>query len=225
VRTFLLAIVLIALNGIAFSQQPGKFGPASVWQPPQSFTTAANAACDNKSQGRRYADCYIEQMTKVGAPADAVSFTRELYKQLHDVGIMTSFSKVGPADIAWVIYPIYDDKSYGLLLVNGQPSIVNAEDLKLLDQKAMQQSFQFQGVKSQFPKVQLFTGDRDGQTWPNSQAGPNGGVQFTIGYALRNGCYTCAKAGFALFNWNFDATGKFTGTTFQGLTPAPLPGS
>jgi hypothetical protein len=225
VRTFLLAVVLTVLSGTAVSQQPGKFGPSSVWQPPQSFLTAAHAACDTKSQGRRYADCYIEQMTKAGAPADAVTFTRAAQEQLHEVAIMTSFQHVGPADIAWVVYPIHQPGDFGLLLVNGQPSLVNAEDLKLLDQKAMQQSFQFQDVKSQFPRVELFSGDRDGQTWPNSQAGPNGGVQFTLGYALRNGCYTCAKAGAALFNWNFDASGKFTGTTFQGLTPAPLPGS
>ena len=223
-RNLLFAAVLITLTGTAISQQPGKFGPSSVWQPSQSFLAAAHKACDNKAQGRRYADCFIDQMAGAGAPADAVSFARAAQNQLHDVAIMTSFSHVGPVDIAWVVYPIHSPSNFGLLLVNGQPSIVNAEDLQALDQEAMQQSFQFQDVKNQFPKVGLFTGDRDGQTWPNSQSGPNGGVQFTLGYALRNGCYTCAKAGAALFNWNFDASGKFTGTSFLGLTPAPLPG-
>jgi hypothetical protein len=47
-------------------------------------------------------------------------------------------------------------------------------------------------------------------------------LQFVIGYPLRNGCPTCAHAGFALFTWNFDSGGKFTGTTFMGMTPAPL---
>ena len=45
-----------------------------------------------------------------------------------------------------------------------------------------------------------------------------------MGYPLRNGCHACAHAGFALFNWNFNAQGKFQGTTFLGLTPAPLGG-
>jgi hypothetical protein len=162
-------------------------------------------------------------MAKAGAPADAVSFTRELSRQSHgDVGIMTSFNKVGPVDIAWVVYPTHDPSNFGLLLVNGEPKLVNAEDLKLLDQKGLQQSFQYQDLQSQFPKVGLWPGDRDGTTWPNSQAGPNGGVQFTLGYPLRNGCPTCANAGSALFTWNFDASGKFTGTSFMGLTPAPL---
>jgi hypothetical protein len=106
--------------------------------------------------------------------------------------------------------------------VNGKPPILNVEDLKLLDTKTMEQSFQFQDVKNQFPNVNLWPGDRDGKTWPNSQSGPNGGTQFVVGYPLRNGCHACANAGSALFTWNFDAQGKFEGTTFMGLTPPPL---
>ena len=85
----------------------------------------------------------------------------------------------------------------------------------------MQQSFQFQSLQNQFPQVNLWPGDRDGKTWPNSQSGPKGGLQFTIGYPLRNGCQTCAHAGFALFTWNFSSSGRFMGTTFLGMTPRP----
>ncbi len=159
-------------------------------------------------------------MPKAGASADAVSFTRELYKQNGEVGIMTGFQKAGPVDIGWVSYPLRS--TYGLLLLNGQPRILDAEDLKRLDQKTMRQSFQFQDLQNQFPNVNLWRGDRDGKTWPNSQTGPNGGQQFVIGYPLRNGCQTCANAGFALFTWNFSPSGRFTGTSFQGMTPAPL---
>ena len=86
----------------------------------------------------------------------------------------------------------------------------------------MQQSPQFQDTKAQFPKVAVWPGDRDGTTWPNSQTGPNGGVQFTVGYPLINGCHACERAGTALFNWNFDAQGKFQGTSFLGMTPPPI---
>ena len=30
------------------------------------------------------------------------------------------------------------------------------------------------------------------------------------------------RAGFAIFNWNFDAHGKLLGTTFQGMIAPPL---
>jgi hypothetical protein len=165
----------------------------------------------------------IDQMAKAGAPADAVSFTRELYKQSHgEFGVMTGFQSQPPVAFAWITYPLRANTNYGLLFVNGKPAIINVEDLKLLDTKTMEQSFQFQDVKNQFPNVNLWPGDRDGKTWPNSQSGPNGGTQFVVGYPLRNGCHACASAGSALFTWNFDAQGKFQGTTFMGLTPPPL---
>jgi len=106
--------------------------------------------------------------------------------------------------------------------VNGKPRMVNVEDLKLLDVKTMKQSAQFQNVKQQFPNVDVWPGDRDGKIWPDSQVGPDGGIQFTVAYPLRNGCRACASAGQAIFNWKFDAAGKFLGTSFQGMTDPPL---
>jgi hypothetical protein len=192
-----------------------------VWQPGSNFVATAEAGCA-KSTGSALGDCLISQMAKAGAPANSIQFTRELYQLNGEVGILSGFNKVGRVDVAFVTYPFQASPNHGLLLVNGQPRMVNAEDLKLLDQKGLQGSFQFQDLKNQYPKVAIYPGDRNGKTWPNSQTGSNGGLQFVIGYPLRNGCPTCAHAGFALFQWNFDVSGKFTGTTFMGMTPAPL---
>lgn len=221
-RNALLLTALCVLTSFAFGQaSPAPIGDSAVWQSGSDFLPQAHTACDKVTPSSKFADCMVNQMSKAGAPADAVSFTRELYKQSGgEVGILTSFHKVGPVDIAWVQYPLRN--SNGLLLVNGKPRIVNAEDLKLLDQKDLQESFQYQSLQSQFPKVAIFPGDRDGKTWPNSQTGNKGGLQFVIGYPLRDGCATCAHAGHVLFTWNFDPSGKFKGTTFMGLTPAPL---
>jgi hypothetical protein len=199
-----------------------KIGNAAVWQLPAQFVTNAHAACDRILAD--FSDCFIEQMAKAGAPPAAVAFTRELSKSNHgDVGILTGFQPVGPVDIAWVTYPLRANTNYGLLFVNGKPRIIDVEDLKLLDQNAMERSAQFQDLKrGRFPEVDLWPGDRDGTSWPNSQAGPNHGIQFTADYPLRNGCHACARAGSAFFNWNFDAEGKFLGTTFVGMTPPPL---
>jgi hypothetical protein len=221
-RRFCLLFVVLLLTSIAFAQsQTQSIGASAVWKPGSDFLTKAHAACDKVTPSLKFSGCVIDQMSKAGAPADAVSFTRELYKQSSgEVGIMAGFHKVGPVDIAWVNYPLRGTN--GLLLVNGSPRIINAEDLKLLDQKGMQQSFQFQDLQNQFPRVGLWPGDRDGKTWPNSQSGANGGVQFIIGYPLRNGCQTCAHAGHALFTWNFSPSGRFLGTSFLGMTPAPM---
>ena len=217
-----LFLIVAMLTAGAFAQSaPGSVSAAAVWQPANNFAVTATAAC-GKSSGSQLQGCLIDQMSKAGASAEAVSFTRELYKLNGKVGILSGYNKVGPVDVAWATYPFGANTTHGLLLVNGQPRIINAEDLTLLDQNGLQGSFQFQDLKNQFPKVAVFPGDRDGKTWPNSQTGSNGGLQFVIGYPLRNGCQTCAHAGFALFQWNFDPSGKFTGTTFMGMTPAPL---
>jgi hypothetical protein len=200
---------------------PAKIDASSVWQMPPRFLTAAHAACDSSP---RIVECVFDQMSKAGAPTAAVSFTRELYKQSHsDFGIMTGFQDEGPVAVAWITYPLRANTNYGLLFVNGQPPIINVENLKLLDRKTMEKSAQFQDLRNQFPQVDVWPGDRDGKTWPNSQPGPNGGTQFVVGYPLINGCHACARAGLAIFTWNFDAQGKFLGTSFQGMTPAPLP--
>lgn len=208
---------------LAFSQTaPAPITGDAVWQMPTDFVSTVHTACD-KDSSSKFADCFMQQMSKAGAPTAAVNFTREVVQESGgDIGIMGGFDKVGPVDVAFVKYPLRS--ANGLLLVNGKPRIVNAEDLKLLDLTNMSNSFQFRDLQNQFPKVELMQGDRNGQTWPNSQAGPNGGVQFVIGYPLRNGCPTCAHAGFALFTWNFNQEGKLLGTTFLGMTPPPVHG-
>jgi hypothetical protein len=219
----LLAFTLSAIYTAAYAQSSSaRIGASAVWQVSPQFIATAPVACEKASHPGDV-ECLIAQMTKAGAPPAAVNFTRELAKQSHgDFGILTGFQKEGTVAFAWVTYPLRANTNYGLLLVNGQPSIVNVEDLKLLDTKTMKQSSQFQDLLNQFPKADVWPGDRDGKIWPNSQAGPNGGTQFIVGYPLINGCHSCARAGIAIFTWNFDAQGKFLGTSFMGMTPAPL---
>jgi len=190
---------------------------------PDAFRITVLKKCGDATQPPPFADCFINQMAQGGAPADAVAFTRDLYKTSGgEVGILYGLHPVGPVDIGWVNYPLRANTNYGLLFLNGQPRILNVEDLKLLDQQAMQQDPQFQNTKAQFPNVGVWPGDRDGTTWPNSQPGPNGGIQFTVGYPLINGCHACERVGFAMFNWNFGPPEKFLGTSFVGMTPPPV---
>ena len=229
-RTARLLLTVAFLSGCAMVRSPmaqaqtgpQKIGAAAVWQVTPQFLATAPDACE-KSSHAGDGNCLADQMAKAGAPPAAVSFTRELYKTSHgDFGIMTGFQGQSPVSFAWITYPLRANTNYGLLLVNGQPSIVNVEDLKLLDRKTMEQSSQFQDLKNQFPKVDVWPGDRDGKIWPDSQPGSNGGTQFVVSYPLINGCHACEHAGLAIFTWNFDAKGKFLGTSFMGMTPAPL---
>jgi len=219
-----VAVLLICSVFLPAQDSSGqKIGPSAVWQMPDSLRTTILKKCGDATQPPPFAECFINQMAAGGAPAPAVAFTRELYKVSNgDVGILYGFHKVGPVDIGWVNYPLRANTNYGLLFLNGKPPILNAEDLTLLDQSAMKQNPQFQNTKAQFPKTGVWPGDRDGTTWPNSQLGPNGGIQFTVGYPLINGCHACEHVGFAMFNWNFNQQGKFLGTSFVGMTPPPV---
>ena len=228
--TLLLAVLLAAT--IAVAQAPlstqgdataTRITPLFVWHMPPTFLPAAHKACDNAPQPPSIAECFIGQMSTTGAPPAAVAFTRRLFEQSGgEVAIMTGFNRVGPVDVAFITYPFRANTNNGIYFVNGTPRLINAEDLKLLDQAAMQQSPQFQNTKAQFPKVSLWPGDRDGTTWPNSSKNPDGTISFTLGYPLLNGCHACERAGFAQFNWNFSRGGKFLGTTFMGMTPPPV---
>jgi hypothetical protein len=221
-KSFIFLALIGASTLIVHSQSAPHPDASAVWQMPAGFAANAQTACGSSS-GSRSGDCLIQQMVKAGASTASVAFTRDLLKETHgEVGVMTSFQKGTPVDIAWVTYPWRPDHRYGLLLLNGRPAIVNVEDLKGLDQRAMRESLQYQGLQKQFTRLDIFPGDRAGTTFPDSQPSPNGGTQFVLDYPLRNGCPNCGNAGSAMFTWNFDKDGKFVGTSFMGLLAPPL---
>jgi len=181
-----LVLVVLCAAGWVIAQpeeRPAKITNSAVWHVSQQFMAAAHAACDNSSSTGEV-ECLTDQMAKAGAPADAVRVTRELYTESHgEFGVMTGFQDEGPVAFAWITYPLRANTNYGLLLVNGRPLIVNIEDLKLLDRKTMEQSSQFQDLKNQFPKIDVWPGDRDGKSWPNSQTGPK--AEYSLSLAIR----------------------------------------
>ena len=209
--------------GSASPTASGKIGPSAVWQPPADFITKAHAVCDKTAGPASTGQCFVNQIAAAGAPADAVSFTRMLFQQTNgDVGIMTAFKKFGPVDAAQVLYPLRANDNYGLLLVNGDPSILNVDDFQKLDRATMEQNPMFQAVKRKYPKTDLFTGDRSGDhPWPRTQPLPGGGTEFVVSYPLLDGCHACASNGLARFGWDFDANGKFLRTVYIPTPPPP----
>ena len=200
-----------------------KITASAVWQPPQDFVTKAHSVCDKAAGPASSPVCFINQMSAAGAPADAVTFTRTLFKQSDgQVGIMTAFKSVGPVDEAQIFYPLRANDNYGLLLVNGDPSILDVDDLKKLDRRPMEQNSMFQAIKRKYPQTDLWPGDRSGNApWPRIESLPDGGKQFVVSYPLINGCHACERAGLARFAWEFDAKGKFLRTVYIPTPPPP----
>jgi hypothetical protein len=225
VKRSLLFVVILAgwMVTQSWAETAGKVGASAVWQPPKDFVANAHTACDKAMNPANYGECFIKQMSTAGAPADALSFTRLLYQQSDgQVGIMSLFKKYGPVDAAQVFYPLRANDNYGVLLVNGDPKILDVDDFKKLDQAAMKQDPLFQAMTHQFPKVDVFPGDRSGsEPWPRIQSLAGGGQEFIVTYPLLNGCHACARLGLARFGWDFDASGKFLRTTYIPTPPPP----
>ncbi len=226
-RAALLVVLMFSALSVVHAQVPQsgtpKFSASAIWQPPQDFVTKAHAVCDKASGPMNFSQCFIIQMVAADAPADTITFTRMLYKQMDgQVGIMAAFRNFGPIDAAQVLFPLRANDNYGLLLINGDPAVLDVDDMKKLDQAAMQQDPLFRSVKSQFPDVAIWPGDRSSkEPWPRVQPLPNGGTELIVTYPLINGCHACRRIGQARFGWDFDASGKFLKTVYVPTPPPP----
>jgi len=218
----LILLFLFVYPGVFFAQAGAQaFGPGSVWNPPGDFIAKAHAACE-QSDPSGIGQCFINEMANAGAPVDAVAFTRALYDESDgQVGILLATEKAGPVDMARVLYPLRANDNYGLLLLNGDPSILDVDNLKKLDRAGLDQNSFFQAIKQKYPDTELWPGDRSGSQWPRAVAVPGGGEQIIVSYSLQNGCRACAHVGLARFAWNFDASGKFLGTKYVNTPPPP----
>lgn len=76
-------VLLVSASYCLAQSKPGAIGISGVWQVPQNFVATLNSACGASSQERKYADCFTSQMSKAGAPTDAVAFTRELFGRVY----------------------------------------------------------------------------------------------------------------------------------------------
>lgn len=201
----------------------GKITAAAVWQPPADFLTKAHAVCDKGAGSASFPECFMNQIAAAGAPEAAISFTRMLYKSSDgQVGIMSAFKSFGVVDAAQVFYPLRANENDGLLLVNGDPAILDVDDFQKLDRTTMEQSPMFQAIKRKFTQTDIWPGDRSGSNpWPRIQPLTGGGTELVVSYLLINGCHACAHVGVARFGWDFDASGKFLHTTYIPTPPPP----
>ena len=118
--------------------------------------------------------------------------------------------------MAKVIYPLRAEKAanWALLLVNGDPQILDVDDLQRLD---------MQELKRRYPKIlQVVGGGRGGTMWERTRRRQDGGVTFIVPYWPTRQSPNSPQMSAADFEWNFDSSGKFLGTRFVG-SMGPLP--
>ena len=207
-----------------------KITSSAIWLLTPDFLKRAHAACDHGTS-QTLDECFLSQMVAAGAPVDAVQFSRRLFRYNGgELGVMWRFQPLGPVDMAKVFYPLRDveakyavgSRNYASLLVNGDPPIIDVDDLNKLDKHGLEQDGTYQVLKLSFPGLGIWGGGRSGTMWEPVHKRPDGGQSFDIYYVLNPGRPAGKWVSGAHFDWNFDVAGTFLRTKFAGgLGPLP----
>ncbi|PKN60957.1 MAG: hypothetical protein CVU53_00430 [Deltaproteobacteria bacterium HGW-Deltaproteobacteria-11] len=187
-------------------------GPEACWSPATQVMGMIRTACAPLA-GTAFEECFIAGMQKSGASPQAVAFT----KSIGNLGYMEALRRSGPVDIAFVVYPFRANENQGFLLINGTPPQIDVDDLNLLSPENFKKDPRYASLKRQYPAVALWFGDRSGRDFPRMERTPDGGQRFIVRYRLLNGCHACELAGYAGYAFEFDKTGRFSGTKYLGI--------
>jgi hypothetical protein len=189
-----------------------RIGPEAVWNPPAGFNEKFRAACA-KLEGAKFSDCFVEQMAKAGASPQAVAFA----KRVDGMGFARAFHDEGAVDIVWAEYPYRANSNRVCLLVNGDPAIVDVDDLSKFDRNDLKRFPIWKTVLGRHPKAEIFPADRENTQMPIAHHVAGGETRFLVGYEIHDGCRACALIGTLRVFWNFDASGKFLGTQVKAV--------
>jgi hypothetical protein len=214
-----LASFVVFLEVEASDESDEQTGPSAVWQPARSDLARIQQICG--LQSGNYNRCFIEQMANFGAPTDAITFTRSYAEQNHGaIAFLQGFRPVDSVDLGYAFFPAGDGFNQRWLLLNGSPAFINVDDLSILPKADMLHDPAYAALRSRFPQIALFDGERGLEVMPATESLPDGGQWFAIDYPLRDQCRACALLGYAIFRFEFDPGGRLLGVKFLKVTPA-----
>lgn len=225
IRAFLLRIALpVVLAGFCVQwvevthsaeSNSDSVTASAAWNPSAAALQQVRLSCTNLSFPE-LGECFARNMRRAGASADAVTFTRSIGNE----GYLHVFVPAGRVDMAFVTYPFRANTNEACLLVNGEPTHIDVDNLPDLPQATMKHSGAFQKLAAAYPHVSLWPGDRSDRRSVVAGSTPDGGQRFIAEYKLLNGCHACALVGTARFAYDFDGKGKLTGVRFIGIKPS-----
>ena len=214
-----VSVILFVLGFFCAAAMPAdmtgekKTAPAvtadAVWNTDRQTVQAAKQRCADTG-GRELEECFADAMQGFGASPEAAAFTRSF----GGGAFVRRFRETGRVDIARIVYPFRANETLGILLVNGEPPIVDVDDIALLPKEAMEQDRTYAAIRKGYPRVTLWPGDRSFRQVLLVEALPGGGQAFVVPYTLRNFCHACEVLGSAFFSFDFDKGGKLVGIRF-----------
>ena len=187
-----------------------------VWNADKQALQSAKQRCADFG-GRELEQCFADSMQALGASPEAVAFTRSFGSGAY----VRRFRETGRVDVAYVAFPFRQAGGGGILLVNGDPPIVDVDDVSLLPREGMEQDKVYSTVKTAYPRVTMWPGHRFQPQFPAVETLPDGGQGFVVPYGLRNFCHACELLGTAFFSFDFDKGGRLTGIRFLRIELPP----
>jgi hypothetical protein len=211
------AVLTLLISSAASTDPQGsqyRIGPDAVWKDSEQFTAKIASECGPAGIPESQ-KCLIATLEREHATA-AAAFAR----RINGDGYMWSFRKVGPVDIAYVSYPFRANENNGILLVNGDPALIDVDDFEAFPKKDLENDPVYRKLVHTFPEATLFTGDRFSTEIPPVESQRGGGKSFIVPYRLNNICRACRRLALVRFGFDFDAEGKFLRIRYVGLEPA-----
>ena len=219
-----LACAAVALACAAGAAGADRLTAAAVWQPGGAFMKSVHERCDAR-MASGFDACFIEAMSREGAPAAAVDFAKRMVARPNGlVATMRSFRRTGGAvDVAYVQYPFRANENDACLLVNGTPDIVDVDDPKGIEPAAWSAHAAFQTLQKRYSNISVWPGDRTGTAYPRVTAAPgaSGGQRFVFSFTFRDGCHACAVVGSGEMAFDFDTAGRRISQTVVTVIPKP----
>jgi predicted secreted protein len=223
VRAFLIlgSIVSILFNTAVYPETGAekkshdKITKDAVWNPDRQVVLVTKQKC-SEFGGRQLEECFADSMESIGASPEAASFTRQFGNGTY----IRRFRETGKRDIAYVAHPFRTSEQIGILLVNGEPPIVDVDDITLLPKESMEQDKTYGSIKKLYPRATLWPGDRTSK-YPTIEQLPDGGQSFAVPYILRNLCHACEMLGTVYFAFDFDKDGRLVQQRFLRVEPMP----
>jgi hypothetical protein len=215
----ILAAYVVFLEVEANQDSADRFASPAIWDAGDRALQQIRDACKNAG-GEDYSQCFIDQMADVGASPEAIDFTQEYAIEHGEIAILADFHPQNAVDLGHVYFP--RDNSRGLVLLNGLPEIINANDTSTISQQ-LGVDPRFAALRNTHPQIGVFLNGKAG-VFPPMQRLAGGGQRFVIDYSLRDGCATCAQLGRAEVAFDFDPAGQFQGTRVMKVEPLSASG-
>ena len=204
--------VAAMLLAAALAPTPAPVGPDAVWKPPADFRARVDAKC---AKAADFGACFVAQMRAAGASEAALAFAKRTDNQ----GYATSFRDAGKVDLVYAQYPYRANENSLAFLVNGEPPMIDVDDVSGVDQKNLGTNAAYAALLLKYPNLAIFPAERQPGLGPSPVARRSGGQTFVVTYVLKDGCHACAVVGDARIGFQFDVEGRFVGTDVLRVRP------